>query len=84
VRLQVARVIETSSSGVTSARPRRAATAARSRAEHPASPSASPRFAASSESTDRHVGERLLADDAFDDGGLAEVRFDRENERLLH
>jgi hypothetical protein len=33
---------------------------------------------------DRDVGHHFLADDALDDRGLAVIRFDRENERLLH
>ena len=33
---------------------------------------------------DLDVCQRLLADDAFDDGGLAEVRLDRQDEGLRH
>ena len=33
---------------------------------------------------DRDVCECLLPDDAFDDGGLAEVRLDRQDEGLRH
>jgi hypothetical protein len=33
---------------------------------------------------DRDVRKRLLPDDAFDDGGLPEIRLDRQHEGLRH